>query len=136
MADIAPTHLLNEGDLPVWAARWHRDGDRPEDIQHAADSCLIDRRTPPRVKPFTYAVLRYRSEFHERDQVPHSEISGDAFIRNCTTPMGEHGWLPHPCAEPGTGWLLCPGDWLIIFRDGSYRGEADHRFHERYRLAV
>jgi hypothetical protein len=136
MAKPDPTHReLNSGRL-VHAGQWHAPGDRPEGPPDCFETEPLYRLTAPIpapvVRTFTFALLRGRTSFHERDERPHAEVSADAFIRNCTTLMREHGWLPYESGEPGVGYILCPGDWVITLEDGRRRAESDGWFAERY----
>lgn len=136
MANPAPTHRnLISGQL-VHAGQWHAPGDRPEGPPDCFDVDPFLRLTgpipPPVVRRFSFALLRGRIGFRERDGRPHAEIDGDALIRNCTTLMREHGWLPYESGEPGFGYILCPGDWVLTLEDGRQRAESDHWFAERY----
>jgi len=136
MAGLQPTHRqLNSGTV-VHAGQWHQYGDRPEGPPDCFEAQPLFRLTapipPPVVRKFCFDLIRYRPTNRDRDMRPHSEIDGDALIRNCTTLMREHGWLPYESGEPGVGYLLCPGDWVVTFEDGRHRAESARSFHLGY----
>jgi hypothetical protein len=129
------THRNLKLGFPVHAAQWFAAGDRPEGPpdHFEADPFLraaLTPAAPPVVEAFSFARLRGCSL--RSDSERHAEVDVDAFLRNCTVPMREHGWLPHPPAGPGVGFILCPGDWLITLADGTHLAEADGWFIERY----
>jgi hypothetical protein len=136
MARPAPTHRNLISGQPVHAGQWYAPGDRPEGPPDCFETEPFYRLTapipPPVVRTFSFALLRQRPGLYERDGRAHAELEAFAFTRNCTALMREHGWLPYESGEPGVGYILCPGDWVLTLEDGRRRAESDHWFAERY----
>lgn len=88
-------------------------------------------RQKPLVQRFTVYLLPHSIRRGDLDNTPHSRAN--LILRHgCELVMREHGWLPYESGEPGVGYLLCPGDWVIIYEDGRSRAEEPGRFAERY----
>lgn len=135
MARPAPTHRELNSGRDVHAGQWHEAGDRPEGPPDCFEVDPIFRLTgpipAPVVRVFTVSLLPGAEQRGDLDNAPHSR-AGLFTAGPCELPMREHGWLPYKFGEPGTGWLLCPGDWLITYDDGAHRAVADREFAGRY----
>ena len=95
----------------IEATQWFKNGDHPEDDREE----FIDSETG---KPFLGEgkVVRY---------FRHPDISGSGECSRCGDIMHNHGWIDNSYG----GHTVCPGDWIIMGRDGWYP-VAPHIFEQ------
>lgn len=118
----------------VTASRWFKQGDHPDDQLPPVHKILKGERTEGAVVQAFQSRRLSAPQPLGLNRQPHNEttlIGGTT----CHALMYRHGWLPSPWGEPGSGFIVCPGNWVVTNDKGLRFVAHDQLFHETYELA-
>ncbi len=91
----------------VEAAQWFRSGDHPKVLPFLSDSKDDEHDNLVEVLIDDTAVRRW---------APLDDGSFDIKCEDCGDSIQQHGW----CWVGDLGHIVCPGDWMVAFSDGSF----------------
>lgn len=86
--------------IVVDAHRWFKNGDHPLDSLPPTDKIIGGERSEGK-------LVRY---------FRHPNIKGTKTCEYCGLPMYDHGWID----TFASGYVVCPGDWIITSAEGEH----------------